>query len=131
MTVRITVEHNEARLAGTLAQLDAGTGNAAIQVYGGTKPGAIGGTPSSAMLVEIELTKPAGTISAGTLTLASTGDGLVAATGEATWARLVNGSGLVVMDADCSDSDGGGEVKLAATQLYAGGDARLVSAVIG
>lgn len=131
MTVRITTAHNQARLAGTLAQLDAGAGNAAIQVYGGTKPDAVGDAPSSAMLVQIELTKPAGTIAGGLLTLGATGDGLVAATGQATWARFVNGDGAVVMDGDCSDTDGGGDVKLVATQLYAGGDARLASALIG
>ena len=131
MTLRITTAHNEARLTATLAQLDAGTGNAAVQVYGGTKPGTISGTPSSAMLVEIELTKPAGTVAAGALTLTQAADGLIAATGQATWARFVNGDGAVVMDADCSDMAGSAEVKLVSTQLYEGGDARLASAVIG
>lgn len=131
MTIRITVAHNEARLAATLAQLDAGTGNAAVRVYGGTKPGTISGTPSSAMLVEIGLTKPSGTIASGALTLTQSADGLIAETGQATWARFVNGDGAVVMDADCSDMAGSAEVRLVSTQLYAGGDARLASAVIG
>lgn len=131
MTLRITTAHNEARLAATLAQLDAGTGNAAVQVYAGTKPATITGTPDSAMLVAIELTKPAGTVASGALTLTQAADGLIASTGVATWARFVNGNGTVVMDADCSDMDGGAEVKLVTTQLYAGGDARLASAVIG
>lgn len=131
MTLRITVAHNEARLAATLAQLNAGTGNPAILVYGGTKTATISGTPSSAMLVEIPLTKPAGTIASGLLTLTAEADGLIAATGQATWARFVDGDGVVVMDADCSDMDGTAEVKLVSTQLYEGGDARLASAVIG
>lgn len=131
MTLRITVAHNEARLAGTLAQLNAGAGNPAIQVYSGTKPATISGTPSSAMLVEIELTKPAGTIASNALTLTASADGMIAATGIATWARFVDGDGLVVMDSDCSDMTGDAEVKLVTTQLYEGGDARLASAVIG
>ena len=131
MTLRITVEHNEARLGATLAQLNAGTGNPAILVYGGTKPATISGTPSSAMLVEIPLTKPAGTIASNALTLTASADGLIAATGQATWARFVDGDGLVVMDSDCSDMAGTAEVKLVSTQLYEGGDARLASAVIG
>ncbi len=131
MTIRITVAHNEARLAATLAHLDAGAGSAAVQIYGGTKPGTISGTPSSAMLVEIGLTKPAGTIASGALTLTQAADVLIAATGQATWARFVNGDGTVVMDADCSDMAGSAEVKLVSTQLYEGGDARLASAVIG
>lgn len=131
MTLRITVEHNEARLGATLAQLNAGTGNPAIQVYGGSRPAAITDTPGGAMLVEVELTKPAGTISAGLLTLTASADGLIAATGVATWARFVDGDGLVVMDSDCSDMAGTAEVKLVTTQLNEGGDARLASAVIG
>lgn len=131
MTLRITTAHNEARLTATLAQLDAGAGNASVQVYPGTKPGTITGTPSSAMLVEIELTKPAGAVASGVLTLTPAADGLIASAGQATWARFVNGDGDVVMDADCSDMDGTAEVKLVSTQLYAGGDARLSSAVIG
>lgn len=131
MTARITVAHNEARLAGTLAHLDEGAGNASIQIFGGTKPPSIGDTPDSAMLVQIGLTKPAGTIEAGVLSLTADGDGLVTASGFATWARFVNGNGNTVMDGDCSASGGGGDVTLVTQQLYAGGDARLVSALIG
>ena len=36
MTVTITQEHNEARLAGTLAFLDAGANPARLRIYGGT-----------------------------------------------------------------------------------------------
>lgn len=131
MTLRITTAHNEARLNATRDQLDAGTGNAAVQIYGGTKPSAISGAPGSAMLVQIELTKPCGTVASGVLTLTQTADGLIAATGQATWARFVDGDGLVVMDADCSDTTGTAPVKLVNTQLNEGGDARLASAVIG
>lgn len=129
--LRITTAHNEARLAGTLEQLDAGAGPAAIQIYGGAMPASITDTPGSTMLVEIELTEPAGSIASGLLTLAAAADGLIATTGIATWARFVDGDGLVVMDSNCSDMTGDAPVKLVSTQLYAGGDARLASAVIG
>ena len=89
MTVAITVEHNEARLAGTLAFLDAGSNPARLRIYGGTRPATPATTPASAMLVEIRLTKPAGTISGGLLTLTQQEDGLITSTGVATWARLV------------------------------------------
>lgn len=129
--LRITTAHNEARLAATLAQFDAGAGSAAIHIYGGAMPASITDAPSSAMLVEIELTKPAGTIAGGVLTLSAAADGVIANTGTATWARFVNGDGLVAMDANCSEMDGDAPVRLVSTQLYAGGDARLASAVIG
>ncbi|AAU91171.1 conserved hypothetical protein [Methylococcus capsulatus str. Bath] len=131
MTVAITVEHNEARLAGTLAFLDAGPEPARLRIYGGTRPPTPATVPSSEMLVEIRLTKPAGTISGGLLTLTQQEDGLITATGVATWARLVNGNDVTALDLDCSGTDGNGDVKLASTALYLGGDARMVSAILG
>jgi hypothetical protein len=131
MTVAITVEHNEARLAGTLAFLDEGPQPARLRVYGGVRPASPADVPSSAMLVEIALTKPAGTILDGLLRLTQQEDGLITATGVATWARLVNGNDVTALDMDCSGTDGSGDVKLASTTLYLGGDARMVSAVLG
>jgi len=131
MTVAITVEHNEARLAGTLAFLDEGPQPARLRVYGGVRPASPADVPSSAMLVEIALTKPAGTILDGLLTLTQQEDGLITATGVATWARLVNGNDVTALDLDCSGTDGDGDVKLATTTLYLGGDARMVSAILG
>lgn len=131
MTVAITVEHNEARLAGTLAFLDEGPQPARLRVYGGVRPASPADVPSSAMLVEIALTKPAGTILDGLLTLTQQENGLITATGVATWARLVNGNDVTALDLDCSGTDGDGDVKLATTTLYLGGDARMVSAILG
>ncbi|MGE0805119.1 MAG: hypothetical protein AB7L76_06180 [Burkholderiaceae bacterium] len=131
MTVAITVEHNEARLAGTLDFLDEGPQPARLRVYGGVRPASPADVPSSGMLVEIALTKPAGTILDGLLTLTQQEDGLISATGVATWARLVNGNDVTALDLDCSGTDGDGDVKLATTTLYLGGDARMVSAILG
>lgn len=128
MTVAITVEHNEARLAGTLAFLDAGSNPARLRIYGGTRPATPATAPTSAMLVEIKLTKPAGTIAGGLLTLTQQEDGLITATGVATWARLVNGAGDTALDMDCSDGAGTGDCRLASAELFAGGDAKLVAA---
>ena len=58
-------------------------------------------------------------------------DGLITSTGVATWARLVNGNEVTALDLDCSGTDGSGGVKLASTNLYLGGDARMVSAILG
>ena len=131
MTVAITQEHNEARLAGTLAFLDTGSAPARLRIYGGARPPSPAATPASAMLVEIALTKPAGTVSGGQLTLTHQEDSLITATGIATWARLVNGDEVTALDLDCSGTDGAGDVKLASTNLYLGGDARMVSALLG
>ena len=47
------------------------------------------------------------------------------------FARLVNGNEVTALDLDCSGTDGDGDVKLASTNLYLGGDARMVSAILG
>ena len=104
---------------------------ARLRIYGGTRPATPATTPASAMLVEIRLTKPAGTIAGGLLTLTQQEDGLITSTGIATWARLVNGNEVTALDLDCSGTDGDGDVKLASTNLYLGGDARMVSAILG
>ena len=131
MTVVITLEHNEARLNGTLTFLDNGPNNARFQIYGGVRPSSPASPASNELLVEIQLTKPSGIISDGLLTLTQLEDGLISKTGIATWARLVTGNDINALDLDCSTTEGNGDVKLASTNLYLGGDARLVSAVLG
>lgn len=131
MTITITVAHNEYRLVGSLQHLNAGEGNPAIRIYGGERPAQASQTPTSAMLVEIPLTKPAGTVANGLLNLTQETNGLIMNTGIATWARFVNGDGATCFDASAGEGEGAWEVQLAKAQLYAGGEARLVAAVLG
>jgi hypothetical protein len=129
--IGVTQQHNEYRLAGTLAHLDSGTGPARLQVYEGTRPGAAGGTPAGSLLVEITLTQPAGVVAAGQLALTQAEDGLIATSGTATWGRFVNGDGQACFDADVNDGINNGEIEMASRQLYAGGDAKMLSVVLG
>lgn len=132
MSVAITPAHNAARLAGTLAFLDTGATNPArLRLYGGARPASPLDATSEALLVEIALTKPAGVMTGGALSLTQADNGLILASGIATWARLVNGEDVTALDMDCSDTNGAGDVKLATTTLYAGGQAQLVSAILG
>lgn len=131
MTIAITQAHNEARLEGTRSFLDQGAASAKVRIYGGVRPATPNDAPGSAMLVEIELTKPCGTVAAGVLTLTQQADGLIAETGVATWARFVNGNGATAFDCDAGEGAGAWELQLAQAQLYAGGAARIVSAVLG
>ena len=128
--IAVTQRHNAARLAGTLADLDAGTGSARLRLYGGTRPATPNEAPASELLVEIVLTKPAGTIADGALTLTAVEDGLIQTSGLATWARFVTGDDATAFDADAGEGPGPWEVQLVTTQLYAGGNATLVSAVL-
>lgn len=130
MTLAITPAHNAARLSGTRAHLDEGAGNAALRIYGGTRPATPSDAPPGALLVQITLTKPCGSVANGVLTLSQQADGLIATSGTATWARAVNGDGITAFDCDCGQGPGAWEVQLAQTVLYAGGSARLSNATL-
>lgn len=126
-----STDSRSAAMTGRLAFLDTGSGNAAIRIYGGTRRATTADTPSSAMLVQIGLTKPAGTVSAGVLTLSAAANGLIAETGTPTWAIVVNGNGDTAFDCDAGQGAGAWEIQLVQAVLYAGGDAALQSATLG
>lgn len=129
MTVTISQAHNTARLNGTLAYLDTGSGHARIRIYDGVRPASGGG--ATTLLTEIALDKPSGAVANGILTLTSADIPLVLASGTATWARIVNGNGDMALDCDVSNQAGTGDIKLVSTSLYAGGKAVLSSATLG
>ena len=131
MTITISAEHHAARLEGTRAFLDEGASPARVRIYGGIRPATPADTPASAMLVEVRLTKPCGSVIDGHLLLTPQENALIARTGVATWARIVNGAELTAMDLDCSALGGTGDIRLAQTQLYAGGYAQMASATLG
>lgn len=131
MTVTISAAHNTARLEGTLAFVDTGTGTAKISLYT-TARGLITDTPGTA-ISEIALAVPSGTVDASGYHFATAGDGFNTASGVAKWARLTSRSGATVADFDVrkdSDSPALGEIALPDTQLYAGGVTRLASGTL-
>lgn len=131
MTIAITVALNNARLTAVIGFLDTGTGNAAIQIYGSTRPATPADAPTASALVSIPLTKPAGSVSNGTLLLTASSPGLITVSGVATWARVVNGAGAVAFDCDAGQGAGAHSVQLVQSSLLAGGDAKLTSAILG
>lgn len=131
MTIKLVTRHQAARNAGSLSDLDLGPNKARMRIYGGTRPANPTDAPGSSMLVEIELTKPSGTITNGVLNLTQSANGIIAVTGQATWARFVNGNGDTCFDADAGQGSGAWEVQLSQSQLYAGGEVALVSAALG
>lgn len=117
-----------AALFATLNLLNSGATGAVVSVYASGRP-AVGGDAGAAPLVTFTLQKPAGAITSGVLTLSATDDGLITSTGVAVWARVTVGSTLV-FDCDVTDNAGTGTIKLATTQLYAGGSVRMTSGVL-
>lgn len=117
---------------GRKAFLDTGVGNATIRVFSTTRP-AGGEAPGGDPLLVIVLAKPCGVIASGSLVLTpndSAGE-LIAASGEAVWARFANGDDEWAFDADVSAEGGAGEVQFPATYLFAGGRAPLSPSAIG
>lgn len=131
MIVDISAAHNIARLAGTLAFLDTGSGNASVELYGNTKPSP-GAAAGADPLVVIALSKPAGVLTTVLTLQGATAEGeLVMNTGTVAWARFKNGAGSWVMDTDASIEGGDGAVQLPTLTLYAGGRCPLSPSTIG
>ena len=127
--IAISPALNEYRLQGVMAFLAQGPDGARAEIYDGVRP-VLGENPPGKRLVTIILADPIGRVAAGVLTLTPTDEVMITATGQATWARIVNGEGAVAWDCDVSDLNGTGELRLPSTTLYAGGFTRIVSGVI-
>ena len=116
-----------ARLQGMLAWLDAGSGQARIDLMGDAWPGA--GFPGGTPLATITLASPCGSVQGDVLLLtSSTSEGpVVAVSGEARWARLVTAGGIWALDCavavDAEDATAG--LLIAGTQAGPNGGALL------
>ena len=128
--IAVSTELNEFRLNAVLAFLSAGTANAWAEIYDGVRP-ALGGRPAGNLLACIVLMEPLGSVANGLLTVDPTNEVMIGNTGQATWARIVNGTGALAWDCDVSDLNGTGELRLPSTLLYAGGYTRIVSGLLG
>ena len=120
MTLAISVEHNNARLAATVAFADTGSANSRIHLY----------DAADTLLATMVLDKPCGAVVADVLELVQldpVGD-MVAVTGSAVTGVWVNGSDDVVAEGTVSDEAGSGDFKVSGTtgtMLYAGARAIL------
>ena len=128
--IQISDELNAYRLQGVITFLALGTDQARAHVYAGPRPG-FGEAPQGPLLASIVLAEPLGTIVDGVLEVAPTNEALILTTGEATWARIVNGNGALAWDCDASELDGVGELRLPTTTLYAGGYTRILTGLLG
>lgn len=131
MTIGQTNDFKNAALQGRLDYLNLGTGVARILIYGNdvARP-TTGATATGSLLVTLELDDPAGSISAGDLTLEPGDDAIIAISGTALWARVINGDDDIAFDCDVSATGGSGEIQIPSTTLFAGGTTRLVSGVL-
>ena len=128
--IAISTALNEFRLNAVIDFLAGRAENARAEIYDGVRP-ALGGTPTGNLLASIVLMEPLGTVSNGLLSVTPTNEVMIGNTGQATWARIVNGNGALAWDCDVSDLNGTGELRLPSTTLYAGGYTRIVSGLLG
>ena len=128
--IQISTELNEYRLNGVIAFLSGGAEYDRAHIYDGARP-ALGGEPVGNLLASIVLMEPIGTVANGLLTITPTNEVMIGNTGQATWARIVNGNAALAWDCDVSDLNGTGELRLPSTTLYAGGYTRIVSGLLG
>lgn len=108
-----------------------GSGTAAVQVYGGTRPATAADAPGSTMLVELPLENAVGVVAGGVLTLDPAAPALIAVSGSATWCRAVTRNGDTAFDMDAGAVASGAECELSDVALFAGGLVTILSAVLG
>lgn len=121
----------EAAHLGRLAFLNQVPNPAKLYFFGGDRASGIDAPASSAPLCIITLATPAGTVTAGVLSLAQFEDGLILSGGEATWCRLFRGDGAACFDMDVGVEGSGAEAIVASATLLAGGLLRLLSCNLG
>lgn len=122
-TVHFATTPANSALAPLMNAIDAGATGGTIKVYTGTMPA----TPATAitsqtLLGTLTFAKPCGAISDKQFTAYPiTQDASADANGTATWARISNGNGNVVMDIDVTVIGGGGVLQLNTVNIVAGG----------
>ncbi|MDE1714951.1 hypothetical protein PWG14_20900 (plasmid) [Chromobacterium amazonense] len=125
--IRYAPVARHARALAVLNTLDSASKPAKLLLYGGTPPPDF--APVAGALVEIVLSKPSGTINdASELVLAGATEGMVAAAGRVSWARLVSGDGQPVADMDVGLPGSGAAVELPIVDLQPGALVRLSGA---
>jgi len=121
----LTADLTEGRLALLQAAIEAGTGAPALEVWAGDIPPDAETAPTGARLVACPLGRPIGAVANGVLTLATIPEAMVMTTGNATFARFVDGDGAPVALLTVGGADSGAEIELPFPEgeplrLYAG-----------
>lgn len=110
---------------------DAGSGAALVRIYSGTMPvNADTALAGNTLLAELTCTDPSAVPAANkTLTLSPiTQDSSADASGTASFFRLVDSTGLVVLQGDITATGGGGALEMNTTSIIAGGPVQITAA---
>jgi len=119
------------RATALLTALDAGSGPAIMEFYTATQPAKGVAITDQTLLGSVTFSDPAGVIANCVLTMSPIADDILADNdGIITWARILDGDGVFVADLTVTNNAGAGPIKMASTQVYAGGIIRVTAAVL-
>lgn len=126
MAIKLSTSARNAMLDGLTATV---SGSAKLRIYDGTQPAGGPGTAVTTQVLLAELTcnatfAPAA--SGGVLTLNSITQATAAATGTASWFRIVTSGNTAVIDGSVSTS--GADMNLNSTSIVSGGTVSITSA---
>jgi len=99
-----------------------------IRVYDGTRPAnADTAVSTQTLLVTFTMANPAGTVTSGVFTGTNPAAAMVAASGTAVWARMVDSSAGTVFDADVGAPSSGSLIEIDNVTLASGGYCTITS----
>jgi hypothetical protein len=99
-----------------------------VRIYDGTRPAdADTAISTQTLLITLELDNPAGTVTNGVFTAAAIAQTLIAADGNAAWARVVDSTGATIFDADVGLESSGNLIEIDNVSLVAGAYCTVVS----
>lgn len=129
MATRIPNNVRSAMADAAVDLIDAGPGAGTVQIRTGGQPATAGTAATGTLLGTLTLSDPAfgaavnGVATAG----AVTGDSSADTTGTAGWYRVLDSTGVTVMDGAISEAGGGGDMILDKTTIIAGGTIAITS----
>lgn len=130
--LKLAVGVRSALAQALIAAFDGGSGPCVIKFYDGAQPaGPATAVGAQVLLGTVVCGDPVATEANGAMTFAATTEDAAAdASGQVTWARVVDGSGNAVADVDVTNTAGSGVIKMNTTAIVAGGPIRVDSFVI-
>ena len=102
-----------------------------IRVYDGTRPASADTAVSTqTLLVTFEIADPSGTVTNGVFTGTNPAVAMIAETGTAAWARIVDSSAGTICDVDVGVTNSGAVIELDNLSLVEGGYCTITSFVL-
>lgn len=131
-TIHVNTTTKNSMLTALGDAINGGSAAGTIKIYAGTMPTLTSDAiTSQTLLGTLTFSDPCGTVSGGSLTMSAiTQDSSADATGTASFARIADSSGTVIMDIDITSTGGGGALQMNTTNIVVGGPISISSFVL-